>query len=43
MPGFFYVTLSRVSILGMALFVSRFAEPGDAEYAPPKPEVETPV
>ncbi|KAJ4878699.1 U1 small nuclear ribonucleoprotein 70 kDa [Raphanus sativus] len=28
---------------GMAQFVSRFAEPGDPEYAPPKPEVETPA
>ncbi|XP_019095692.1 PREDICTED: U1 small nuclear ribonucleoprotein 70 kDa-like [Camelina sativa] len=28
---------------GMAQFVSRFAEPGEPEYAPPKPEVETPV
>ncbi|KFK34315.1 hypothetical protein AALP_AA5G129200 [Arabis alpina] len=27
---------------GMALFVSNFAEPGDPEYAPPKPEVELP-
>lgn len=27
----------------MAQFVSGFAEPGDPEYAPPKPEVETPV
>ncbi|KAG5382288.1 hypothetical protein IGI04_033758 [Brassica rapa subsp. trilocularis] len=28
---------------GMAQFVSGFAEPGDPEYAPPKPEVETPA
>ncbi|CAA7019410.1 unnamed protein product [Microthlaspi erraticum] len=28
---------------GMALFVKNFAEPGDPEYAPPKPEVETPA
>ncbi|XP_010444742.1 PREDICTED: U1 small nuclear ribonucleoprotein 70 kDa [Camelina sativa] len=28
---------------GMAQFVSHFAEPGDPEYAPPKPEVETPA
>ncbi|CAN8277635.1 unnamed protein product [Cochlearia groenlandica] len=28
---------------GIAQFVSRFAEPGDPEYAPPKPEVETPA
>ncbi|AEE78693.1 U1 small nuclear ribonucleoprotein-70K [Arabidopsis thaliana] len=27
---------------GMAQFVSNFAEPGDPEYAPPKPEVELP-
>lgn len=27
----------------MAQFVSHFAEPGDPKYAPPKPEVETPV
>ncbi|KAL0721668.1 hypothetical protein Bca4012_036267 [Brassica carinata] len=26
---------------GMAQFVSHFAEPGDPEYAPPKPDVET--
>lgn len=30
-------------ILGMAQYVSHFAEPGDPNYAPPKPEVETPV
>ncbi|KAB1226166.1 U1 small nuclear ribonucleoprotein 70 kDa [Morella rubra] len=28
---------------GMAQFVTRFAEPGDAEYAPPIQEAETPV
>ncbi|XP_065851741.1 U1 small nuclear ribonucleoprotein 70 kDa isoform X1 [Euphorbia lathyris] len=28
---------------GMAQFVSRFAEPGEPEYAPPVPEVETPA
>ncbi|XP_040999938.1 U1 small nuclear ribonucleoprotein 70 kDa-like [Juglans microcarpa x Juglans regia] len=28
---------------GMAQFVSRFAEPGDAEYSPPVKEAETPV
>uniref|UniRef100_A0A1J3EZG8 U1 small nuclear ribonucleoprotein 70 kDa n=2 Tax=Noccaea caerulescens TaxID=107243 RepID=A0A1J3EZG8_NOCCA len=28
---------------GMAQFVSHFAAPGDPEYAPPKPEVETPA
>ena len=28
---------------GMAQYVSHFAEPGDPEYAPPKPNVETPV
>ncbi|KAF8053549.1 hypothetical protein N665_1401s0009 [Sinapis alba] len=28
---------------GMAQFVSHFAEPGDPEYAPPKPEFETPA
>ncbi|XP_050226807.1 U1 small nuclear ribonucleoprotein 70 kDa isoform X2 [Mercurialis annua] len=28
---------------GMAQFVSKFAEPGDPEYAPPVPEVETPA
>ncbi|XP_021912073.1 U1 small nuclear ribonucleoprotein 70 kDa [Carica papaya] len=28
---------------GMAQFVSHFAEPGDPEYAPPVPTVETPV
>lgn len=28
---------------GMVQFVSRFAEPGDAEYAPPVVEGETPV
>ncbi|XP_010464955.1 PREDICTED: U1 small nuclear ribonucleoprotein 70 kDa-like [Camelina sativa] len=28
---------------GMAQYVSRFAEPGDPEYAPPKPVVETPA
>ncbi|KAG9158816.1 hypothetical protein Leryth_013713 [Lithospermum erythrorhizon] len=28
---------------GMAQFVEKFAEPGDAEYAPPIPEVETPA
>ncbi|CAF1985670.1 unnamed protein product [Brassica napus] len=27
---------------GMAQYVSHFAEPGDPEYAPPKPNVETP-
>lgn len=27
----------------MAQFVSKFAEPGDPEYAPPVPETETPV
>ena len=27
----------------MAQFVSHFAEPGDAEYAPPVQEAETPV
>ncbi|KAF3591228.1 hypothetical protein DY000_02024164 [Brassica cretica] len=27
----------------MALYVSHFAEPGDPEYAPPKPDVETPA
>lgn len=29
--------------LGMAQYVSHFAEHGDPEYAPPKPEVETAV
>lgn len=29
--------------IGMAQFVSHFAQPGDPEYAPPVPEVETPV
>lgn len=28
---------------GMAQFVSKFAEPGELEYASPVPEVETPV
>lgn len=28
---------------GMAQFVSKFAEPGDPEYAPPVQEAETPV
>ncbi|CAH8336523.1 unnamed protein product [Eruca vesicaria subsp. sativa] len=28
---------------GMAQYVSHFAEPGDPEYAPPKPDVETPA
>uniref|UniRef100_A0A0D3D8E1 U1 small nuclear ribonucleoprotein of 70kDa N-terminal domain-containing protein n=1 Tax=Brassica oleracea var. oleracea TaxID=109376 RepID=A0A0D3D8E1_BRAOL len=28
---------------GMAQYVSHFAEPGDPEYAPPKPNVETPA
>jgi len=28
---------------GMAQYVNLFAEPGDPEYAPPVPEVETPV
>ncbi|KAF5752967.1 U1 small nuclear ribonucleoprotein 70 kDa-like isoform X2 [Tripterygium wilfordii] len=28
---------------GMAQFISKFAEPGDPEYAPPVPEVETPA
>lgn len=37
-------SLSRVCIfLGMAQFVSHFAEPEDPEYAPLKPDVETPV
>lgn len=27
----------------MAQFVSKFAEPGEPEYAPPVPETETPV
>ncbi|MCD7465630.1 hypothetical protein HAX54_001645 [Datura stramonium] len=31
------------SYTGMAQFVSNFAEPGDPEYAPPVPEVETPA
>lgn len=31
------------SILGMAQFVSQFAEPGDPEYARPVQEAETPV
>jgi len=35
--------LSCVLNIGMAQFVSNFAEPGDPEYAPPKPEVELPV
>ncbi|KFK28356.1 hypothetical protein AALP_AA8G505200 [Arabis alpina] len=30
------------SYTGMAQYVSQFAEPGDPEYAPPKPEVELP-
>lgn len=29
--------------LGMAQFVSKFAEPGEPEYSPPVPVVETPV
>lgn len=28
---------------GMAQFVSKFAEPGEPEYSPPVPVVETPV
>ena len=32
-----------MALLGMAQFVSHFAEPGDAEYAPPVQEAETPV
>lgn len=28
---------------GMAQFVGKFAEPGDAEYSPPIPVAETPV
>ncbi|PHT56566.1 U1 small nuclear ribonucleoprotein 70 kDa [Capsicum baccatum] len=31
------------SYTGMAQFVSNFAQPGDPEYAPPVPEVETPA
>uniref|UniRef100_A0A0D6QSZ1 RRM domain-containing protein n=1 Tax=Araucaria cunninghamii TaxID=56994 RepID=A0A0D6QSZ1_ARACU len=31
------------SYTGMAQFVNNFAEPGDPEYAPPVPEVETPT
>ncbi|CAN4080047.1 unnamed protein product [Withania somnifera] len=31
------------SYTGMAQFVSHFAQPGDPEYAPPIPEVETPA
>ncbi|XP_015065828.1 U1 small nuclear ribonucleoprotein 70 kDa isoform X1 [Solanum pennellii] len=31
------------SYTGMAQFVSNFAQPGDPEYAPPIPEVETPT
>ncbi|KAK4368035.1 hypothetical protein RND71_011827 [Anisodus tanguticus] len=31
------------SYTGMAQFVSNFAQPGDPEYAPPIPEVETPA
>ncbi|XP_059456010.1 U1 small nuclear ribonucleoprotein 70 kDa [Corylus avellana] len=31
------------SLTGMAQFVSRFAEPGDPEYAPPVQEAETPA
>lgn len=31
------------SYTGMAQFVSHFAQPGDPEYAPPVPEVETPA
>ncbi|XP_055804861.1 U1 small nuclear ribonucleoprotein 70 kDa isoform X1 [Solanum dulcamara] len=31
------------SYTGMAQFVSHFAQPGDPEYAPPVPEVETPT
>ncbi|RDY07315.1 U1 small nuclear ribonucleoprotein 70 kDa, partial [Mucuna pruriens] len=30
-------------LTGMAQFVSKFAEPGDPEYAPPVPETETPA
>ncbi|KAJ0097568.1 hypothetical protein Patl1_28912 [Pistacia atlantica] len=30
-------------LIGMAQFVSNFAEPGDPEYAPPVPEAETPA
>ncbi|RDX67125.1 U1 small nuclear ribonucleoprotein 70 kDa, partial [Mucuna pruriens] len=30
-------------LTGMAQFVSKFAEPGDPEYAPPVPEAETPA
>ncbi|PHU27010.1 U1 small nuclear ribonucleoprotein 70 kDa [Capsicum chinense] len=32
-----------LSYTGMAQFVSNFAQPGDPEYAPPVPEVETPA
>jgi Na+-transporting methylmalonyl-CoA/oxaloacetate decarboxylase gamma subunit len=40
---FIAVLLIVLLVAGMAQFVSRFAEPGDPEYAPPVPTCETKV